>query len=172
MKCLIVQFLVLVFSLFAFAREPASCAEWRQTDFAANMYRQAAVATGENGNFLLSPWSAASLFGALQTGARGNTAREMARTLQLGGAETPTSDVVAETFRAARARLASVANADVALELSDSVWLAHGFNVEPEFSDRLRDAFDASVHSIEMDPSAARSSTTSSRKRPMGVSKI
>ena len=94
----------------------------------------------------------ASLFGALQTGARGDTACEMARTLQLGGEETLAPDAVAETFRAARACLASVANADVALELSDSLWLAHGFSVEPEFSDRLRDAFDASVHSIEMGP--------------------
>ena len=152
MKYLIVPFLVLAFSPFAFARQPASCAEWRQADFAANAYRQAAVNAEAYGNFVLSPWSVASLFGALQTGARGDTACEMARTLQLGGEETLAPDAVAETFRAARACLASVANADVALELSDSLWLAHGFSVEPEFSDRLRDAFDASVHSIEMGP--------------------
>ena len=150
MKYLIVPFLVLVFSPFAFARQPASCAEWRQVDFAANAYRQAAVNAEAYGNFVLSPWSVASLFGALQTGARGDTACEMARTLQLGGEETLAPDAVAETFRAARACLASVANADVALELSDSLWLAHGFNVEPEFSDRLRDAFDADVRFTQM----------------------
>ena len=152
MKNLIVSSLVLVFSSFAFAQEPAKRVEWKQADFAANAYKKAAVTAGEDGNFVLSPWSVAALFGGLQTGARGDTAREMARTLQLGGEETPAPDAVAETFRTARARLASIANADVALELSDSVWLAHGFNVEPEFSDRLRDAFDASVHSIEMGP--------------------
>ena len=152
MKYLIVTLLVLFYSSFSFAQEQSKRVEWRQADFAANAYRQSAVIAGENGNFVLSPWSVASLFGALQTGARGDTAREIARTLQLGGEETPAPDAVAETFREARERLFRVANHDVALELSDSLWLARGFSVEPEFSARLRDAFDASVHSIEMGP--------------------
>ena len=152
MKSLIVTSLVLAFSSFAFAQEPAKRVEWRQADFAANAYRQAAAAAGETNNVVLSPWSVASLFGALQTGARGDTAREMAHVLQLGGKETPDPDSVAETFREARSRLARVANDDVALELSDSLWLNLGFSVEPEFSNRLRDAFAASVHSIEMGP--------------------
>ena len=152
MKYLIVPFLVLAFSPFAFARQPASCAEWRQADFAANMYRQAAVATGENGNVVLSPWGVANLFALLQTGARGDTARGMASALQLGGAEPPAPDETAATFRKAHTALASAADEDVSLELSvsDSLWLAPGFDVANEFVARARHAFDAEVRTTKM----------------------
>jgi serpin B len=149
MKSLIIPFIVLAFPSFAVAQEPAAPAEWRQADFAANAYRQAVALAGKGGNVVLSPWSVAALYGALQIGARGDTAREMARALQLGGNETPAPDAVAATFREARACLARAANADVALEMSDSLWIQLGFNVRTDFTKRLQGAFDASLHSVE-----------------------
>lgn len=77
---------------------------WRQADFAADLYRNAASAAGGNANVILSPWGVASLFGLLQTGARGDTARGMAAALRLG-ADDPAPDETAATFRNARAAI-------------------------------------------------------------------
>ena len=94
----------------------------------------------------------ANLFALLQTGARGDTARGMASALQLGGAEPPAPDETAATFRKAHTALASAADEDVSLELSvsDSLWLAPGFDVANEFVARARRAFDAEVRTTKM----------------------
>ena len=120
-------------------------APWRQADFAADLYRRSAAASGADENVVLSPWGVANLFALLQTGARGDTARGMAFALQLGGAETPAPDEVAATFREARTNLSRAANDDVALELSDSLWIKPGFALSESFRSLARDSFDADV---------------------------
>ena len=131
------------------AAAPAPAA-WRQADFAADLYRRAAAASGADENVVLSPWGVANLFALLQTGARADTAKGMAFALQLGGAEPPEPDETAATFREARTNLSRAANDDVALELSDSLWLKPGFEVAPDFAARARDAFDAEARTTEM----------------------
>ena len=128
----------------AVAASPAP-APWRQADFAADLYRKATSVQTADENVVLSPWGVANLFALLQTGARGDTARGMAFALQLGGAEPPEPDAVAETFREARTNLERAANDDVALELSDSLWLKPGFALSESFRSLARDAFDADV---------------------------
>ena len=125
-------------------------AAWRQADFAADLYRHAAAKADKTENVVLSPWGVANLFALLQTGARGDTARGMAFALQLGGAEAPSPDAVAATFREARKNLSRAAREDVSLELSDSLWLAPGFNVASDFAARARKAFDAEARTTEM----------------------
>ena len=125
-------------------------AAWRQADFAASLYRTALSSAAANDNIVLSPWGVANLFALLQTGARGDTARGMAFALQLGGVEPPTPEEVAKTFSEARTALSRAAREDVALELSDSLWLAPGFNVNPTFAALTGEAFDAEVRSTEM----------------------
>ena len=125
-------------------------AAWRQADFAADLYRRSAAVGGADENVVLSPWGVANLFALMQTGARGDTARGMAFALQLGGAEPPAPDEVAATFKEARTNLSRAANDDVALELSDSLWLKPGFSVSPDFVARARDAFDAEARTTEM----------------------
>ena len=125
-------------------------APWRQADFAASLYRTALSSAAANDNIVLSPWGVANLFALLQTGARGDTARGMAFSLQLGGVEPPTPEEVAKTFSEARTALSRAAREDVALELSDSLWLAPGFIVNPTFAALTGDAFDAEVRSTEM----------------------
>ena len=120
-------------------------APWRQADFAADLYRKAASVQPADENVVLSPWGVANLFGLLQTGARGDTAKGMAFALQLGGVEPPAPDQVAATFREARTNLERAANDDVALELSDSLWIKPGFALSESFRSRARDAFDADV---------------------------
>ncbi len=128
----------------AAAASPAP-APWRQADFAADLYRKAASVQPADENVVLSPWGVANLFALLQTGARGDTARGMAFALQLGGVEPPEPDAVAATFRESRTNLERAANDDVALELSDSLWIKPGFALSESFRSLARDAFDADV---------------------------
>ena len=139
-----------VFAAVVAAAGATAPAAWRQADFAASLYRTALPSAAANDNIVLSPWGVANLFALLQTGARGDTARGMAFALQLGGAETPAPDAVAKTFKEARANLSRAANENVTLELSDSIWLAPGFNVNPKFAALTGEAFDAEVRSTEM----------------------
>ena len=126
------------------AASPAP-APWRQADFAARLYGTAVSAAPADKNIVLSPWGVANLFAMLQTGARGDTAKGMAFALQLGGAEPPAPEETAATFHEARTNLERAANDDVALELSDSLWLKPGFALSESFRSLARDAFDADV---------------------------
>ena len=128
----------------AAAASPAP-APWRQADFATDLYRKAASVQPADENVVLSPWGVANLFAMLQTGARGDTAKGMAFALQLGGVEPPEPDAVAATFRESRTNLERAANDDVALELSDSLWIKPGFALSESFRSLARDAFDADV---------------------------
>ena len=123
---------------------------WRQVDFAAALYRSAIAEASPDENAVLSPWGVANLFAMLQTGARGDTARGMAFALQLGGAEPPEPNETAATFHEARTALSRAAREDVALELSDSLWLKPGFALSESFRARAHDAFDADVRFTEM----------------------
>ena len=125
-------------------------APWRHADFAARLYNTSVSAASADENVVLSPWGVANLFAMLQTGARGDTAKGMAFALQLGGAEPPAPNDVAETFHEARTNLSRAANDDVTLELSDSIWIKPGFALAESFRSRARDAFDADVRSTEM----------------------
>ncbi len=138
-----------VFMLFCTAALAADSVPWRHEDFAADFYRHASSLTGENANVILSPWGVASLFGMLQTGARGETARGMATVLQIGDG-MPTPDETAATVREARAMLGAAANKNVTLELSDSLWLASGFAPEKGFLDLVSEAFDAEARTTPM----------------------
>ena len=135
-------------ALPAFAGTPA--APWRQAAFAADLYRHAATEAGKEANVVVSPWGVASLFAMLQTGARGDTARGMAFALQLGGAEPPAPNEVANTFSEARTALSRAAREDVALELSDSLWIKPGFAVSESFRARAHDAFGAETRLTQM----------------------
>ena len=128
----------------AAAASPAP-APWRQADFATDLYRKAASVQPADENVVMSPWGVANLFAMLQTGARGDTAKGMAFALQLGGVEPPEPDAVAATFRESRTNLSRAANDDVALELSDSLWIKPGFALSESFRSLARDAFDADV---------------------------
>ena len=131
----------------AFPLLAESGAAWQQADFAAELYRHATKNPGEN--VVISPWSVANLFALLQTGARGGTAKGISSALRLG-ALGDGSFSAAKTFREARADLACATNRDVVLELSDSLWLATGFRINPEFAALAGDAFDAEIRSTEM----------------------
>ena len=136
---------------------------WRQADFAANLFRGATARKSGEENVVLSPWGVANLLALLQTGARGDTARGISSALRLGGAEPPAPDEVAATFREARASLSRASQEDIrrglvdTLELSDSLWLAPGFEADPDFAARAKDAFAAEVRTTEMGAAGRKS---------------
>ena len=136
--------------LLCAAASAAAQSPWRQADFAADLHRRAVAAAEKDANVVVSPWGVASLVAMLQTGARGDTARGMAFALQLGGVEPPGPDDVSKTFREARTALSRATREDVALELSDSLWIKPGFALSESFRSRARDAFDAEVRLTEM----------------------
>jgi serpin B len=142
----ILAILPLLLCSLVFAADPVT---WQQADFAADLYRSAVSASGGNGNVILSPWGVGSLFGMLQIGARGDTARGMAAALRLGVGE-PTPEETAAAFRGARAALAAATNANVALELSDSLWLAPDFSPNADFLALARETFCAEARTTPM----------------------
>ena len=144
------SYFVLAAMAAALSAKAGSAAAWRQADFAASLYRTTLSSAAADDNIVLSPWGVANLFALLQTGARGDTAKGMAFALQLGGVETPAPDAVAKTFKEARTNLTRAANDSVTLELSDSLWLAPNFNVNPKFAALTGDAFEAEVRTTEM----------------------
>ncbi len=145
----------------------AAPAPWLQADFAANLHRSAVAAGDPDANAVISPWGVASIFALLQTGARGDTARDMARALLLGILEPPAPDETAATFResglsfspmartedsddfAKRAAMLGVADGATKIECSGTVWLAPGFDPAPEFLDRALRDFHADVRVAE-----------------------
>ena len=138
------------------AEDPATNAPlpgvaWRQADFAAELYRHAAEASGPDENTVVSPWGAASVFALLQTGAHGETAREIASVLQLGDGGNPAPDAVAATFEKSRAALLRAAGKDVRIELADSLLIRPGFKPEPDFLTRAEHSFGAAVRIAEND---------------------
>ncbi len=140
----------LVIAAAAAAVSAADAAAWRQADFAARLYGTAVSAAQADENVVLSPWGVANLFALLQTGARGDTAKGMAFALQLGGVEPPEPEETAATFHESRTNLERAANDDVALELSDSLWIKPGLALSESFRSRAREAFDADVRFTEM----------------------
>ena len=137
-------------------RDGASPGEWRQKEFADELYCRVAYQVGENENVVLSPWGVASLFAMLQTGARGYTAHGMARGLKIGGDDIPAPDVVAAKFRQVRESIVSAASDDVEMELCDSVWLRPGFDVHGDFLSICREAFGAEVRTTDMGEAGRR----------------
>lgn len=123
---------------------------WGQADFAADLYRHAAAKVGKDENVVVSPWGVAHLYALILTGARGDTAREMAKTLQFGGEEPPAPEDIADTCGFARDALALATNEVVALELSDSLWLAPDFTPKPDFLTRAQKGFNAEIRKTKM----------------------
>jgi len=93
----------------------ADPAAWRQADFAAELYRHAAAVAGDGADVAVSPWGVARYFADRLRDVSGNTALGMAFAMQLGGAETPSGEAVATTFREAASALARAARKNVAV---------------------------------------------------------
>lgn len=90
-------------------------ATWRQADFAAELYRHAAAAAGDDADVAVSPWGTVRYFADRLRDTSGDAAHGMAFALQLGGAETPAAAEVTTMFREADTALSRAARQDAAV---------------------------------------------------------
>lgn len=109
--------------------------------FAVNLYGQIAK---EPGNLFFSPYSIASALSTVYGGARGKTADEMSRVLQLN---VPAA-AAASGFRALRARM-KIPKDDETLTTADSLWTEQTFAFRKDFVDASLADYGASAHVVD-----------------------
>ena len=106
-------------------------------------------------NTVVSPSSLALALAMLQTGATGQTAAEISRTLHTGSLSALEQDA---GWRTLLADLTAAAVKDAfTLESADSVWLQQGLRMVPGFMTAMRQYFDSGVWQVDFarDPDAA-----------------
>lgn len=111
--------------------------------FAVNLYQD--VISGDE-NLFFSPYSLSSALAMTYTGARGETATEMAATLHfnLPAAELPSA------FAALDQRLVAIGKEKkVALNLANSLWLQRGYHFRKEFLETGRKSFGAELAEVD-----------------------
>ncbi len=117
------------------------------------------LAAAPGGNVAISPASVALALQMVATGARGETATQLAAVLHV-----PSAQAAATPARALLDGL-SAAQRDhtTALKVADTVWTQRGMRVEPAFDRTLRGSFDAAVRAADFagDPDGSRQQVNS-----------
>jgi len=111
--------------------------------FAADLYQR--VKSGDK-NLFFSPYSLSSALAMTYTGARGQTATEMAAALHfdLPAAELPSA------FAALDQRLSAIGKeGKVALNVANSLWLQRGYHFQKEFLETGRKSFGAELAEVD-----------------------
>jgi serpin B len=120
--------------------------------FALDLYRRVGTASG---NVFFSPFSVSEALAIAWEGARGETARQMARVLHVSGR----AEDVRAGFRALERRVASLgAGGNVELSVANSLWPQAGMPLRPGYLALLSDVFGASPSAVDYrhSPEAAR----------------
>ena len=113
------------------------------TTFACDFYQQS---RGGDGNVVFSPYSLSSALAMTYTGARGQTATEMAATLHLN---LPQADVPA-VFAALNRRLATNgASKKVKLSVANSLWCQRDYTFTKQFQSVCREKFSAEIAPVD-----------------------
>jgi serpin B len=117
--------------------------------FTADLYRRVADAPG---NVVLSPYSAATALGMTLAGARAETAEQLSRVLHAG---TSYGEDLGEL--SSHLMSAGEVDADVTVDLANSVWAQSGSNWEQQFLSALETQFKASLQQVDFgaDPAGA-----------------
>jgi serpin B len=122
-------------------------------DFAADLFTR--VAADPAKNVFVSPYSLRAALAMVQTGAAGDTARQMSAALRLppGGA-----DATGAAFASATAAVTAASGDGCQVDVANAVWAAAGTPFRPPFMDRLKADFAASARTVDFaaHPDAAR----------------
>ncbi|MQY09506.1 serpin family protein [Actinomadura macrotermitis] len=115
-------------------------------------------------NIVLSPSSLAGGLGMVHLGARGDTAKAIARTLHL-----PSGDPL-PGLHARTGALRAVGGKDVALRVTDQVWADKRVKTNGDYLDRVATAYDAGLKQLDIagDPDAARRAVNDAVKKDTG----
>lgn len=121
--------------------------------FALDLYRTLAP---EEGNVFFSPFSIETALGMALSGARGDTALQMAKTM---GREGVGQDEIVVRIAAAMQRLNAIQeDGDIRLAVANSLWPQSEYPFLPEYTQRLRDRFGAESRALDYrgEPEASR----------------
>jgi serpin B len=113
--------------------------------FACDLFHQ--IATAPGANVFFSPWSLETALAMTWTGARGDTAAQMAQVLHLEG---QTTDQAAPAFGVLQQSLAEAGKqSGVQLAVANSLWLEQFFAFRPEFLKMVKDDFSSDAFTVD-----------------------
>jgi serpin B len=138
---------ILIYSMLAAAGMQAAQAAAlpENTPFALDLYQQLATKDAQ-ANLFFSPYSISTALAMTYTGARGQTATEMAATLHLKGGQSE----VPANFATLEDRLAAVGKGGkVTLHTANSLWYQKDYQFRPEFLDAGRKSFHAELAGVD-----------------------
>jgi serpin B len=118
--------------------------------FAFDLYR--ALAAGENGNLIYSPYSISLAFSMLYAAAQGETEAEMARVFHFLPQETqhPALNVVAQRLQSlGQARQSEAGGASFQLNLANAVWGQRGYPFKEPYLDTLAAQYGAGLRVVD-----------------------
>ncbi|MGC9451775.1 MAG: serpin family protein [Oceanipulchritudo sp.] len=112
--------------------------------FGLDLYRQ--LADGAEGNVFISPWSISTAFAMTWAGARGDTAAEMAETLQFPFDQPTTHPLFGELIETLDGLQEE---GFIALRTANAIWPAEGFAILPEYASILESDYHAHAESLD-----------------------
>ena len=118
--------------------------------FAFDFFKNLQQVESLEGNLFVSPLSLHIALGMLLNGAENETAAEISKTLKMEGVPTTDLNAAYKTL----VHDMPVADAKVNLGLANSVWYRNTFQVETDFTNVLRQSFDAEITGLEFNDAA------------------
>jgi serpin B len=125
--------------------------------FAFDLYH--AVAAGEGGNLIYSPYSISLAFSMVYVGARGEVEAEMAQVLHLMSQETqhPALNAVDQRLRSlGEARQSEQEGAPFQLNLANAVWGQQGYAFQEPFLETLAAQYGAGLRAVDFQEAAEK----------------
>jgi serpin B len=113
------------------------------TEFAADLYGQLRT---QEGNLFFSPYSISTALAMTYGGARGETAKQMARTLHF---DLPERDLAPAFGGMASGLNAVQAKGQVRLAVANSLWPQAGYQFRPEYLDLCEKYYGASIQPVD-----------------------
>ena len=98
-------------------------------------------------NVFISPFSIAIALAMTYNGAQGTTEQAMAEVLGLEGLSLEEINVANRSLLAMTGKL----DAQIQLEVANSLWIKHGIVLDDDFAQRLRDAYASEVANVDFD---------------------
>jgi len=120
------------------------------TDFAVELYKK--VATSQDGNLILSPYSISSALAMTYAGARGETAEQMAKTLHF----TLPQERLHPAFGGTTKWLTAGRRKPYDLDIANALWVKRGLPLTPEFLSLTKRSYAAGLQEVNFgDPQGA-----------------
>jgi serpin B len=118
--------------------------------FTASVYKE--IRKNENGNFLVSPYSAEAVLALAQSGAKDETAQEIKTALHL-----PSQEKIEAAIKSLQPTLRQ--NDRYLLQTANKIYVKNNFTVNEDFKKLASDVFDANLENIDFEKKAEAANT-------------